>query len=245
MTRDPRSLVEAIHPDGTYEVDATWVAAHRGTFRLVDVREPHELEGPLGHIDGVENVPLLELLAQAPHLDVEQPLVLVCRSGRRSAEAAERLRRAGVQTVATVEGGMLAYNLDVLGKHTIAYDEKELNTTNLREAIHRTNGLPEVSARWVARNVGRFRLVDVREPDELAAHGKVAQAESLPLATFMDRAQGLDRGAPLVVMCASGGRSGRVIRALESAGFGAVASLEGGMFGWKAAGLPVSMMAAA
>ncbi|HHH30661.1 MAG TPA: rhodanese-like domain-containing protein [Polyangiaceae bacterium] len=239
------SLAEAIHADGTNEVDATWVAAHRDEVRLIDVREPHELDGPLGHIEGVESIPLLDLLAQASRLDPKQPLVLVCRSGRRSGEAAARLRQAGVETVASVEGGMIAYNLEVLKKHTIVDDERSLNTNNLADAIHRTNGLPEVSARWVASNIGRFRLVDVREPDELVAHGKVAQAENIPLATFMGGAHALDRAAPLVVMCASGGRSGRVVRALESSGFTAVASLEGGMFGWKAAELPVAMSAAA
>jgi len=245
MVTDPRTLAEAIHPDKTYEVDATWVAAHRDEVRLVDVREPHELAGPLGHVEGVENIPLLSLLAQANKLDPKEPLVLICRSGRRSGEAAALLRDAGVATVASVEGGMLAYNLEVLGKHTIVADEKAENVHNLGDAIHRTNGLPEVSAQWAIRNIGRYRLVDVREPQELVQYGKVAQAENIPLGTFMQNAQALDRDAPLVVMCMSGGRSGRVVRALESAGFRAVASLEGGMMGWKAADLPVAHPVAA
>lgn len=235
---DPTALAGAIHPDAL-EVDATWVADHRDEFRLVDVREPHELRGPLGSIEGAENVPLLQLLAQAGGLDPAEPLVLVCRSGRRSGEAAEQLRQAGIQTVAAIEGGMLAHNVDVLGKTDILSDEKAANTANLDEAVDRKNGLPEVSARWVAANLGRFRLVDVRQPHELSDHGKVVQAENVPLETFMEGAQALDRDAPIVVMCQSGGRSGRVVRTLESAGFTAAASLEGGMYGWKATGLPV------
>lgn len=238
---DPAVLRSAISTaTGEPEVTAAWAASHRDAFRLVDIREPHELVGPLGHIEDVENVPLLNLLGQVSHLDKKQPLVLLCRSGRRSGLAAKALRDAGVECVASVEGGMIAWNLEVWGKEHILEEEKTANTHNLDKAVYRTNGLPEVSARWVQQNLGRFRLVDVREPAELIAHGRVAQSENVPLGHFMQVANGLDRDLPLVVMCASGGRSGRVVRALESAGFQSVASLEGGIFGWKASGLPTA-----
>jgi len=242
MNYDAASLKAAIAcKDGDAEVSAQWMAAHRGCCRLIDVREPHELKGPLGAIEGVENVPLLTLLSRAGTLDKSVPLALICRSGRRSAQAARALTDAGIETVASVEGGMIAWNVDVLGRGTILSDEKAANTANLDEAITRINGLPEVSAQWVAANIGRFRLIDVREPQEIESHGKVAQSENIPMAAFLAQAQSLDRDAPLVVMCASGGRSGRVARALESAGFRAVASLEGGMFGWKATGLAATL----
>lgn len=241
MSHTATVLQDAITTNnGDAEVSAQWLAAHRDAARLIDVREPHELRGPLGAIDGVENIPLLSLLAQAPELDPAAPVVLICRSGRRSSEAARLLHEAGVRTIASVEGGMIAWNLEVFGNATILADEKAANTANLVEAVSRTNGLPEVSARWVAANIGRFRLIDVREPNELRTHGKVAQSENIPQRRFLAGAQQLDREAPLVVMCASGGRSGRVVHTLESAGFTSVASLEGGMFGWKATGLPVA-----
>ncbi|MCA9623972.1 MAG: rhodanese-like domain-containing protein [Myxococcales bacterium] len=241
MNYDPTLLQQAIERDnGDVEVTARWVADHLGAFRLVDVREPHELKGPLGKIEGVENVPLLQLLGAAPLLDPKQPLVLICRSGRRSGLAARRLAEAGVETVASVEGGMIAWNSEVFGRTTILREEQVANTQNLAEAISRTNGLPEVSAPWVAANIGRFRLIDVRHAEELEEFGRVAQSEHIPLEEFMRNAQSMDRDAPLVVMCASGGRSGRVVSALEAAGFRAVASLEGGMFGWKASALPAA-----
>lgn len=233
------TLKSAIFDNGGYpEVTATWLAAHRDSVRLIDVREPHELVGPLGKVEGIENIPLLSLLGSADRMPKDQPVVLICRSGRRSAEAASALKRAGVEVVASVEGGMLAWNLDVKGLSDIVTAEKTANTQNLGEAIFGSNGLPEVDCQWVAKNVGRFRLVDVREPEELIMTGRVPQAENIPLQLFMMNANELDRAAPLVVMCASGGRSGRVVRALQSAGFAAVASLEGGMYGWRAARLP-------
>lgn len=233
-------LAQAIAEHGDGEVAAPWVAENLGAFRLIDVREPHEQHGPLGGVAEAENIPLLSLLGNATSFDPDTPVVLLCRSGRRSGIAADALLRAGVRTVASVEGGMLAWNLDVLGKQTVVEDEKVANTQNLSEAVYRINGLPEVSARWVNENVGRFRLFDIREAGELVEHGRVAQSEHVPMQAFVARAAQLDPNAPIVVMCASGGRSGRVVRALEATGFTAVASMEGGMFGWRAQGLPVA-----
>lgn len=235
---DRSKLAGAIARNRDAEVSAEWVSENIGAFRLVDVREPHELAGPLGRIEAAENVPLLQVVAGGHPFAAEVPVVLVCRSGRRSSQAAEALRRAGVQTVASVEGGMLAWNLDVLGKRTAVDDERIANTVNLAEALDRTNGVPEVSAGWVHSNLGRFRLIDVRSLEELQEFGRVAQAEHIPMADFVAQAEGLNRAAPVVVMCASGGRSGRVVAGLEAMGFGIVASLEGGLFGWRGEGLP-------
>jgi rhodanese-related sulfurtransferase len=238
MNYDPNVLKRAIdNASGEAEVRASWASEHRDAFRLLDVREPHELSGPLGNIDGVENVPLLKLLSDASQFDPKEPLLLICRSGRRSGLAVRQLEEAGIETVASVEGGMIAWNTDVFGNEGILREEKVANTANLGEAMYRTNGLPEVSAQWVAANIGRFRLIDVRGAAELTSHGRVAQSEHIPLSQFMEGADKLDRDSPLVIMCASGGRSGRVVRSLESAGFRSAASLEGGMFGWKASAL--------
>lgn len=235
---DASKLLGAMNNNDHGEVSAKWVSEHLGDIRLIDVREPHELTGPLGGIEGAENVPLLQVVSTANSFDHDTPVVLICRSGRRSAQAADLLRRAGVKAVASVEGGMLAWNLDVRGEERVVATERATNTENLSEAIQRVNGLPEVSAAWVHENLGRFRLVDIREPAELAEHGRVAQAEHIPMQAFVAGVGELDKEAPLVVMCASGGRSGRVVTALVSMGFQAVASLEGGLFGWRGQLLP-------
>jgi rhodanese-related sulfurtransferase len=237
---DAAALKSAIHHEnGEPEVSAPWVAANLGAFRLVDVREPHELSGPLGRVPEAENIPLLKLLSD-PRLDGSAPLVLICRSGRRSSLAARELASRGVDVVASVEGGMLAWNAQVWDKHDIHLEEKHANATNLKAATYHTNGIPEVSADWVHGNLGRFQLIDVRQPQELASNGAVAQAVNVPLNDFMKRASvgEWERDTPLVIMCQSGGRSGRVTHALVSAGFTNVASMEGGMFGWRARGFP-------
>lgn len=183
MSTYDASLLEAAiqTANGELEVPAPWVKDHLGTFRFIDVREPHELDGPLGHVEGVENLPLLKVLSACESCDHDEPVVLICRSGRRSALAARELTRAGVKTVASVEGGMIAWNLHVEGRATIEHDEKHANADNLKDAIFDTNGVPEVSSSWVHGNLGRFKFVDVRNPDELMTVGHIPQAVNIPL----------------------------------------------------------------
>lgn len=82
--------------------------ARRASLRVVDVRERHEFEGPLGRIPGAACVPL-STLAQAP-LDPAGRWLLVCRSGRRSRSACEMLRARGFADVSNLTGGMIAWN---------------------------------------------------------------------------------------------------------------------------------------
>ncbi len=101
------------------------------------------------------------------------------------------------------------------------------------------SGVPEVSPAWV-RSAPAARRVDVREPDELLAElGRVEGVELVPLATLERAAADWDREQPLVLLCRSGGRSGRAALTLLGMGFTKVASMAGGMLRWNAEGLPV------
>jgi rhodanese-related sulfurtransferase len=73
---------------------------------LVDVRQPDEFTAPPGHLPGAVNVPLAELAAQTPDLARrKQPIVVVCKTDRRSARAAMELSAAGLKDVAVLRGG--------------------------------------------------------------------------------------------------------------------------------------------
>ncbi len=74
-------------------------------FLLVDVREEEEYEQ--GHIPGAILFPLGQLKENHALLDPEEAIVLICRSGLRSAEAAEFLSEQGYDRVYNLEGGML------------------------------------------------------------------------------------------------------------------------------------------
>jgi glyoxylase-like metal-dependent hydrolase (beta-lactamase superfamily II)/rhodanese-related sulfurtransferase len=95
---------------GIDEVDPEWVATHGGDVLVIDVREPDEFVGPLGHIAGAELLPLRELMGAVGAIPRARPIVTVCRSGGRSAQAFVLLKRAGVERVANLAGGMLRWH---------------------------------------------------------------------------------------------------------------------------------------
>jgi rhodanese-related sulfurtransferase len=76
--------------------------------RRIDVREPDEFVGPLGHLPGAELVPLGTIEAAAASWPREQPLLLICRSGARSARAANLLAGHGFTKLYNLAGGMMA-----------------------------------------------------------------------------------------------------------------------------------------
>ena len=79
-------------------------------YRVIDVREAEEWRGELGHIPSALHVPLATVEQASTEWPKDASYLLVCRSGRRSATAAERLDAMGFKDVTNMEGGMLAWN---------------------------------------------------------------------------------------------------------------------------------------
>ena len=106
------SLYEAAvaHPGGHRDVRPDQVALHLRDVRVIDVRDPHEFNGEYGHIAGAELVPLATLGEATQRWTKDAELVVVCRSGRRSEQAAATLTAAGFPRVMNMVGGMLAWN---------------------------------------------------------------------------------------------------------------------------------------
>ncbi len=74
---------------------------------ILDVREPHEVQiGPLnGYL-----IPRGETPRRASELDSAREIVVHCRSGKRSAEAVDFLRKAGFRKIWNLKGGILAWS---------------------------------------------------------------------------------------------------------------------------------------
>lgn len=98
------------NPAGYRDVTAADVTIPAQGFRLVDVREPPEFTGELGHIPGAELVPLASVLAHAASWNKDEALLLVCKSGGRSGNAAQALNRLGFSKVMNLVGGMMSWN---------------------------------------------------------------------------------------------------------------------------------------
>jgi rhodanese-related sulfurtransferase len=89
----------------TVTVSVAEAAALRddGAF-VLDVREPDEWAD--GHIPGAALIPLGELASRVGELERNQPIVVVCRSGNRSAVGRDILLDAGFPAVTSLDGGI-------------------------------------------------------------------------------------------------------------------------------------------
>jgi glyoxylase-like metal-dependent hydrolase (beta-lactamase superfamily II)/rhodanese-related sulfurtransferase len=92
---------------GIWEIAPEALEDVAAQVQVIDVREEAEFTGPLGHIRGAKLLPLGELEARLEELDRNQPIVAVCRSGARSAQATVLLQKAGFTDIANLAGGML------------------------------------------------------------------------------------------------------------------------------------------
>jgi glyoxylase-like metal-dependent hydrolase (beta-lactamase superfamily II)/rhodanese-related sulfurtransferase len=97
---------------GVQEIDPHWLEENLGAVHVLDVREPAEFVGPLGHIRGATLVPLGELGARAKEVPRDKPVVAVCRAGSRSAQATAILQKAGFTEFANLTGGMLRWRAE-------------------------------------------------------------------------------------------------------------------------------------
>jgi rhodanese-related sulfurtransferase len=103
-------------------------------------------------------------------------------------------------------------------------------------ADHKVHDLtPEDVSKGMAE--GRYLLVDVREPNEVAVEAYPG-AVVVPLSTFDPRSIPDPAGKEVVFACRSGKRSVTASLAAQAAGLSYDKHLAGGILGWKAAGMP-------
>ena len=80
-------------------------------LKLLDVREPHELE--ISALPNATNIPLGQLAAQLSELNTADEMVIFCKSGGRSARGLELLVSAGFKKVKNLKGGINAWAKEV------------------------------------------------------------------------------------------------------------------------------------
>ena len=78
-----------------------------GECQVIDVREFSEFDSE--RIADAQLMPLSNFERHADEIDHSKPVYLMCRSGNRAKQAAERLAKKGCTDVHVVEGGMLAW----------------------------------------------------------------------------------------------------------------------------------------
>jgi phage shock protein E len=91
----------------TIDVATTKALQGRADVVTLDVREQSEYDA--GHIPGVKLIPLGQVPARLAEIPKDKTVVLTCRSGNRSGQAADFLRQQGYTKVHNMEGGIVAW----------------------------------------------------------------------------------------------------------------------------------------
>ncbi len=86
---------------------AEWVEEEGHQMRVIDVRQMEEIAQ--GTVPKAEALPLHTLPLKVSELDKSEKLVMVCRSGARSAQACMFLQQQGFSNVFNLRGGMMAW----------------------------------------------------------------------------------------------------------------------------------------
>ena len=77
------------------------------TIRVIDIRQPAELNS--GIIPGAEALPMHIIPLRISEFKHDEKLIMVCRSGARSAQACMFLQQHGYENVLNLRGGMMAW----------------------------------------------------------------------------------------------------------------------------------------
>lgn len=93
--------------DPAVSVDTVAEIKERDDVVLIDVREQWEYDEK--HIPGVNLIPLNTVPQNLDQIPTDKTVVLTCRSGNRSGQAASFLRQQGYDNVHNMEGGILAW----------------------------------------------------------------------------------------------------------------------------------------
>ena len=90
-----------------------------------------------------------------------------------------------------------------------------------------------ISTTELARLGDDVTLIDVREPHEFA-EVRIPHAVNVPMSTIAEHLDEVPMDGPVYIVCQAGGRSTRVVEALESRGWDNLVNVDGGTMQWVA-----------
>ncbi|MFT5208185.1 MAG: sulfur dioxygenase [Candidatus Omnitrophota bacterium] len=95
--------------DGIWQISGDWLESHVNSVIILDVREADERVTDAKSILGAVTIPLGELVSRLNEISKSKPIVTVCHSGKRSAQATVILKKNGFSDVANLKGGMIEW----------------------------------------------------------------------------------------------------------------------------------------
>jgi rhodanese-related sulfurtransferase len=110
LTMEFETVEDNIHYDGVKDINVLEVSKKLSELFLVDVRQPEEFTGDLGHIPGAQLIVLDTLEDNFDKIPKDKTVVFVCRSGGRSAKASALALSKGYSKIYNLKGGMILWN---------------------------------------------------------------------------------------------------------------------------------------
>ena len=92
------------------DIEPAEVYENPSQFTLIDVREAEEFVGELGHIQTSSLISLGDIPVKLQAVPSDKPIIFVCRSGARSAQACTFAHQRGLVNSYNLRGGMLLWN---------------------------------------------------------------------------------------------------------------------------------------
>ncbi len=92
------------------DIEPSEVYENASRFTLIDVRENDEFNGELGHIQTSILINLSTIPEKLKSILLDKPVIFVCRSGGRSAQACSYAHQQGLKNSFNMRGGMLLWN---------------------------------------------------------------------------------------------------------------------------------------
>jgi len=221
---------------------------------IVDLREAKEIADN-GFIEGSVNIPVRTFIKNLDKLPAkDQPIVVTCGSGHRSALGMVALQMLGYTNVKSLAGGFGAWKKAELPAATgkpadpVAGKAPDVDKDLVAALDKYFSNLPDgfgtiapaaLNDQLAAAKLFQF---DAREAKEIADNGFIAGSVNIPIRTLIKSLDKLpqDKSAAIIAECGSGHRSAMAMMALNLLGYTNVKSLAGGFGAWKAANLPIS-----
>ncbi len=242
-------------PDGFGTIAPAALKDQRAATKvfIVDVREAKEIADS-GFIEGAVNIPIRTLAKNLDKLPAKnQPIVMTCSSGHRSAIGMMTLQMLGYTSIKSQAGGFNAWKAANLPIATgtpaapAAGKAPDVDKDLLAALDKYLSGLPDgfgtiapaaLNDQLAAAKPFQF---DVREAKEITDNGKIARSVNISIRVLIKNLDKLpqDKSAVVIAECGSGHRSAMAMMGLNLLGYTNVKSLAGGFGAWKNANLPI------
>ncbi|MCL4378458.1 MAG: rhodanese-like domain-containing protein [Actinobacteria bacterium] len=202
-------------------------------YYVIDVRTKEEYLQ--GHLGGAVLIPVDEIKNRLKEIPKDKPLIVYCKSGVRSMQAANILVSNGFKAVYNMTGGIDEWQKE---GYPVVQDKGANQDTASENQGFTTLSVDEVYK--IVKNNEDYLIIDVRSIDEYK-DGHIKGAVSIPVSDFEKRIAEIPKDKPIIVYCNGSGcnRSITAAKILVKYGFKKVYNIGGtGINEWKDKGYP-------